>query len=546
MLKNFADKYLVGLGFCALFFHIPLAQLIYQDPEFVFIGPWTSRYFWILTAQSFILIPAAVGALFLLVQLLKDPYPKMIIGSFTGYILLCQFNEFYIERNSSLSPVPSWILTTHFGPWPANIIFTLIAAVLCLLLFYFFWGYIKKVFQICTFASFPAFFLIYSSVYPPNETTLPREPVQMEEKITQPRIFFFTFEKIFLSNFIDEKSKFLEKDFPNLASLVRMSDFFTNSYTNASQTVYAIHCLYTGRKNVLEEGLKKAHPHIGDILSGGKPPLFVTDVNLNYYRGNCKLVRFRGFRKITGDDLIAGIYKTYLKTIMDRNLEVKFKLLDWRFDPRLIYLDGLNKSILVRDIGTQQFDFLIRYLKKHIKDHKLFVMHNFLTDYPVIDSSLLASRSQVQRDQDLKATKENLKLFDSYLGKFLAVLKKSGQFDSALIFIGADTGFDPYVWDYKMHVGGKDFRPPWDAVRIFQIIKWPGQKKGRKINLPIQQIDVLPTILQRLGMDTSQYKFDGRPILDGSNEAELFSRPIIFVTKTDAGVKTIQFPPFEK
>jgi arylsulfatase A-like enzyme len=86
---------------------------------------------------------------------------------------------------------------------------------------------------------------------------------------------------------------------------------------------------------------------------------------------------------------------------------------------------------------------------------------------------------------------------DREFGRFIGELKKRGLYDRALIVFMADHGEE-----FQDHGGWLHGRSVFDElIRIPLIVKFPRQRDaGRRIAQQVQEVDILPTILESLGL----------------------------------------------
>jgi hypothetical protein len=105
-------------------------------------------------------------------------------------------------------------------------------------------------------------------------------------------------------------------------------------------------------------------------------------------------------------------------------------------------------------------------------------------------------------------------LFDRMLGRLLDHLEETGTWDDTMVIVVADHG--------ASFVPGQHRRWPYednrdDLYRVPLFIKYPGQTTGETVDLPTFGIDVLPTIVDVLGVDTD-LDFDGVSLLELDEE----------------------------
>jgi len=124
---------------------------------------------------------------------------------------------------------------------------------------------------------------------------------------------------------------------------------------------------------------------------------------------------------------------------------------------------------------------------------------------------------------------------DYQLGRLVERLKAEGEWENTLLIIGADHSTDAAMDD--MGIAIQDSVPPRWATPIFRpsisrvplIFVWPGHiDGGQRFSQPVSMIDVLPTVLDLVGLPQPEAK-QGQsltPLLLGTGDIE--PRPVIF------------------
>lgn len=111
---------------------------------------------------------------------------------------------------------------------------------------------------------------------------------------------------------------------------------------------------------------------------------------------------------------------------------------------------------------------------------------------------------------------------DSFLGKLTASLQREGTWDESLVIVVADHGAN--------FRSGQAFRPvtPESLDEVLPVplfVKLPHQKAGKLDLRTVQLVDLLPTIVDAVGLESS-VEFDGRSLLDpeytGRNPVRIF------------------------
>lgn len=104
---------------------------------------------------------------------------------------------------------------------------------------------------------------------------------------------------------------------------------------------------------------------------------------------------------------------------------------------------------------------------------------------------------------------ENLAEFDADLGAFLEQLRERPWFDDALIVITADHGESMedarFVFDH--------FAPEEDVLRVPLLVRLPGGRgAGRRVDAPVELVDLYPTLVEFAGLDADDRGLDGRSL----------------------------------
>ncbi len=126
-------------------------------------------------------------------------------------------------------------------------------------------------------------------------------------------------------------------------------------------------------------------------------------------------------------------------------------------------------------------------------------------------------------DPDRDILMAMLKHLDDGVGDVVATLKKEGVWDNTLLFFLTDNG-----GAMTMHAdntplrGSKQFNYE-GGIRTPFIISWPDRFSGaREIHTPVVSLDILPTVLDAVGIKVPKDKhFDGKsilPVLEGKKD----------------------------
>lgn len=111
------------------------------------------------------------------------------------------------------------------------------------------------------------------------------------------------------------------------------------------------------------------------------------------------------------------------------------------------------------------------------------------------DNIEYAVRAQPLVDKHRLRYRESIMAADAALGAFLDELQRQGRLDSALVIITSDHG-ESFEKGFYGHAGPLTH----DAlIRVPLVIKLPGQKLARTVQMPVSQADLAPTILDVAG-----------------------------------------------
>jgi hypothetical protein len=98
---------------------------------------------------------------------------------------------------------------------------------------------------------------------------------------------------------------------------------------------------------------------------------------------------------------------------------------------------------------------------------------------------------------------------DSVIGDLVRRLKASGRWDSTMIVVTADHGLTFVPGEsYRDVVNVGNPQTLDDIYRVPLFVKYPGQSAGRIDDCPVSSVDILPTVLAAVGVETG-WGFDG-------------------------------------
>ncbi|WP_300331198.1 sulfatase-like hydrolase/transferase [Fusobacterium sp.] len=123
--------------------------------------------------------------------------------------------------------------------------------------------------------------------------------------------------------------------------------------------------------------------------------------------------------------------------------------------------------------------------------------------------------AQLAEDHDVEHWKNVWKAYlgmtnyaDSIVGKVVKLLKEKNMYDDTMIVFTADHG--DHLGQHKMFQKMEMYE---QAIKVPLIMKIPNIK-SKKIKTNVSHLDVVPTILDFLGIDSKGYEFDGESLKD--------------------------------
>lgn len=520
-----SEAFWAGGGMVAVFLQLPLVKMILDDPQSLSLGAWNLKTYGLFCAITFIAFPLAAGLLFLAFFRVRPALCSLVLAGLAGLLITMTVNVH--------------VLQLHFleAPWRRPATWGILAVTFLLL-----WRFRRLFLRI--FATCGGFGLIVFAVFTAQAAPFSARPFSppaissTTAPTNQGPVFILTFEKLISKYLVDSKGAVLADRFPNLARFTSEADYYPNAYANSAATIYGLKCIYSGRFWSSERDWTR-YPTVRDLLGrNGRVYMFLDILTEYAVPGRHIGVRSIGEENVRGMDLISGWYRTYMVSILPDPLEDAFPQwgLSIGFNPRINLWQRERSQLLPGEqltvkIGQRQFHLLEQTVRREGRAPNLYIMHNFVSDGPPVKSLELRGSTRLT-PEDLEAIRTNLSEFDRSIGEFIDFLKTAGLYDSALILITTDTGFDPML---KYVEGEKKVPAADEAAHIYLAFKRPNQTQGRIFTPVIRHIDILPTLMAGLGMDPQPYGFQGRPVTNPDDSTGLAQHPLDFIITSDMG-----------
>ncbi len=528
----------VAFGLSFLAFQVPLYSIISKDDQSLFLGQWDAIAFAMMWGSAFVAIPLALGLVIYLLRRWAPEIGQAFIVLLFLYFAANQalFGNEALPRFSSLLVLCFFAVGLYFRPviWEVTRFSGWASPALAVLF----------VVQLYPFSRSDA-----SAPFDVRDAGVARQG-HAQQEFAGP-IFFLTFEKLVASYFLDETGVFLREEFPNLGEFLDSAIHFRNAYANSTSTVYSLASYYTGSVVVDRGRLREIAEIPGtlkNIVGTDFSTVIVLDVLSNYCRASEReiCIKIIGSSYISRKNLVEGFLKTYLRTSVSSALNGLFETTDWTFNTwedlwgQELLSDGSEETRErpMVHVGRRAFEALMRATEKY-GGKSLYIAHNFISDSPEIETWLSTGRNQDQQKEAMSTVRANLREFDAEFGRLIQHIKRLGLYERALIFVGADTGYDGHIMRNASSFGA-EISYNRELLEIFMALKLPHQDTPRRVDAPAQAVDILPTILTAIGAPFQQDQFEGRNLL-GSEDA-VARRAIRFFVPEDGG-KVFRYLP---
>ena len=320
------------------------------------------------------------------------------------------------------------------------------------------------------------------------------------QKEKHPHIFLIPIES-FNSNFIETKTRDGKFYTPFLNKLIKKGLYVENFYGNSIQTV-------KGFFGILCSMVPK---------TTGK--VFVKNDKTNFY---ClpEILKSRGytnfynqsFSSISYDNKVAFYEKNNfdkINSIDTSHLSKKErseKVWGWGPQDDLLYEDTFKKLDKMHNDGKKKFFVSLLGVSSHM-------MFNYI---PTNQKILFPN------DKNHKEAYSNaIRLVDKYLETFFAELEKREYLKNSIVIITGDHSFP--VGEHGLYHNERSFYNEFFKTPL--LVLWKGKINPRRIkNKSYSQIDIAPTILDLMGLNTSNH-FQGTSILTGDKVLQYLVQP---------------------
>lgn len=130
---------------------------------------------------------------------------------------------------------------------------------------------------------------------------------------------------------------------------------------------------------------------------------------------------------------------------------------------------------------------------------------------------------------------------DNEVGRLLTVLEELGILDQTLIILTADHGESLLEHGiYFEHHGLYDV-----TIKVPLIFRYPPSAKNSRVQGMVQHVDLIPTILDILGLDVGAFDFDGKSLVPLLDDGEQIRSAVYVEEFRDEKKRTIRTPNYK-
>jgi hypothetical protein len=326
-------------------------------------------------------------------------------------------------------------------------------------------------------------------------------------------IVWIVFDELPLTSLLDAERAIDAGRYPNFAALAAGATWFRNTTTIAEETAMALPAILTGRYPDGDQ-LPIAADHPANLFSllDGDYAIHAHEVRTMLYAGSGK----RGEER-PGDGLYADLAILFAHMVAPADVASQLPTIseDWR-DFAAPHPDELARIQAKANYGDRlaEFDDFLRDVAPCVRPC-LYFAHVVLPHVPwqYTPSGKLYQAVPVygiQRPEGrwgsddwwvLQGYQRHLfqvALVDRLLGRLIARLEQSDLYDRALVVVTADHGAAFWPGTSRRVLEGHPH--PGDILRVPFLVKAPNQRRGEIRDDPIETVDVLPTVVDLLGI----------------------------------------------
>lgn len=352
------------------------------------------------------------------------------------------------------------------------------------------------------------------------------------EKGNRPHVILITLDNLRSNNM--SLYGYNRRTTPFLESFARESTVFNNMKGTSTETMVSMPCIITGKYPVKKFPFQRSFysNSLPDILrkNGYEKTIFLSPLSMNMFPRQI-FSEYLILNNSKGDPMKAYSYLgksrkslLWLSSFMSED-ERFFNIFDQR-DPRDITFRQ------TQTIMTEAYEYIVNTLKSSEKP--VFIWAHFLETHPPYNPPpALKQHFKGNPDPEYDKYDGCIRYSDYELSNFIGRLKIEGLYDNSLIVISSDHGcyFPSEMAPREIMM---QTSPPQAVLRFTNlvtniplIIHEPGQRKGARVRSVAVQSDIVPTILELVGL-TIPPEIDGESMVPYMRDITVTSKKIKF------------------
>jgi len=384
---------------------------------------------------------------------------------------------------------------------------------------------------------FPLLFLARNPIRSLLSPEVSTEEVQLAILSKTP-VFLLVLDEFPLFSLLDEDELIDAERFPNIAALASDGRWYRNATTVAQSTAYGVPAILSGRypfKEMLLPVTKDYRVNLFTLLGGA--------YNLNSFETGTRLcplelctgevVRLAATERRVA--LVADLSAVYLQLVAPRGMtdrlpDIREGWMGFWGGQERRRRPGKEEYVKAKDVRKYRWDhpretaenFLatienfprptlhyLHVLLPHAPWRNTPTGRRFNARYVPGLEDRIWSGTPWQIAQGLQRHLLQVGFVDSYLGRFREKLESLNLYDDSLIVIVSDHGSGFRAGESRRLLEGASPPNLIDLANVPLIVKFPGGEPRGLDDRNAETIDVLPTILESLGLETAGLGLDG-------------------------------------
>ncbi len=395
---------------------------------------------------------------------------------------------------------------------------------------------------------FVFFFLFFSPqasklVRPEPLAAIQADPAEGVVEGSPPRerhpVVLVIFDELSLPTLMDETRHIDAVRYPNFAALAETSHWFRNATATADNTVLALPAILTGR--YLGEGQRKVRLATYSSYPENLFRLLDGSYSMNVFESVTQLCP----REICGATeldlsparrlgyLMGDLSAVYLHLLLPPEQTTRLPAVDQQWAHFALFEQKKRKRTAwaESDRKVRYFEAFQRAVRAEAERGDGSALHFLHGDLPHVPWCYLPSGKNYgtledglcgdlavkggRWIEDHWSVKQGfqryllqLGLVDRLLGDLLRTLEETGLYDRALVVVTADHGVSFRAGGLRRKADRQNFA---DIMSVPLFIKLPGQEQGKLSDRNVELIDILPTILDVVGLE-APWSMDGTSV----------------------------------